>query len=150
MNMAKLKSKPVEGEIQQPDFEGALRVYNTDIRPAKSAQKSAMQEAGIGWKHVVKELKVNKPGFEKAMVVAEMEEADQQSWLRAFNSGLQLRGVSLHIDMVDVMEGNVNSNVVPIEAGRADNLSSLDVPEGGEEPETDGFDDAAPFAVAAE
>lgn len=145
--MEKPKSKPVEGEIQPPDFDKAFSIFTSDIRPANKAQKQAMQEASAGWKEI-KGNRVHVGGFRLAMKIADMEEADQQMFLRSLNAGLKLRSISLHADLVDAAQGADTSNVIPIEAGRADARSDLEVPEGGDD--QDEFEAAAPAMAAAE
>ncbi len=142
------KTKEISGEVLPPDYESALRIFNADIKPANKSQKQAMQEASAAWKIVKKDLRVNVAGFRLAMKIADMEEAEQQSFLRALRAGLEARHVALHADLVDSAEGNDTSNVVPIETARGDARSDLDVPEGGEE--LDEFDAADPARVAAE
>ena len=146
--MAKAKEKEISGQVLPPDYDEALRIFNADVKPANKSQKQAMQEASAAWKVIKKEHRVNVAGFRMAMKIADMEEADQQSFLRALRAGLVARHVSLHADLVDTAEGNDTSNVVPIEAARADARSDLDVPEGGEE--MDEFDAADPALAAAE
>ena len=138
----------VNGEIEQPDFEAALRIFFQTILPANKEQKRSMQEASAGWKAVKKDNRVHVGGFRLAMKIADMEEADQQSFLRALHNGLKLRKVVLHADLVDGAEGNDTSNVIPIEQARGDARSDLDVPDVDDE--EDEFDVAAPSQVAAE
>lgn len=148
--MARAKTKPIAGEIQGPDFDAAMAIWNNDIRPANRKQKQAMKEASDAWKVVKGDHRVHKGGFAKAMQVADMEEADQQAFLRSFNAGLVARNVSLHADLVDQAEGSKSNTVIPVEFGSKDKRGDLDVPEGGGDTEVDQFDAAAPDAVAAE
>lgn len=141
------KSKPVNGELPPPDFEAAMAIFDSDIRPANRAQKQAMKEASDAWKIVKKDHRVHTGGFRAAMKIAEMEEAEQQAFLRSLYAGLNARNVSLHADLVDNAEGNT-SNVFPIEKASS-KMSDLDVPSGGED-EVDEFDAADPALAAAE
>lgn len=97
----------INGELIKPDFEHASAIYANDVAPANRAQKQAMKEAGDAWKEIKNEAHVHKGGFQKAMQIAEMEEADQQSWLRSFYGGLEQRGVGLYADLVDTAEKSV-------------------------------------------
>ncbi len=107
------------GPITPPDFEKAQRIYNEDVKPAHKAQKQAMKEAGDAWKAIKGECRVHKGGYHKAMQVAEMEEADQQAWLRSFKVGLQQRGVTLHADAVDLMQGINAADLEVVPSGAA-------------------------------
>ena len=109
------KGKQGGGPIDPPDFDKALKVYTADVVPANKAQKQAMKEASDAWKSIKDECRVHKGGFRTAMKVAEMEETDQQAWLRSFKAGCQKRNIRLYADAVDIMEG-VNAedlDVVP-------------------------------------
>lgn len=140
------KEKPITGELPTPDFDAAMAIFNSDIKPANKAQKQAMKEASDAWKIVKKDHRVHTGGFRKAMQIADLEEAEQQAYLRSLYAGLNARGVSLHADLVDNAEGNTN-NVFPIEKA-ASKMSDLDVPEGGDD--LDEFDAADPALAAAE
>lgn len=107
------------GPITPPDFEKAQSIYDNDVQPANKAQKQAMKEAGDGWKEIKKECRVNKGGFHKAQQVAEMEEVEQQAWLRSFKAGLENREVVLHADAVDKMHGINTATVDVIPTGEA-------------------------------
>ena len=142
--MARPKSKPISGEITAPDFDAAMAIFNSDIKPANKAQKQAMKEASDAWKIVKKDYRVHTGGFRAAMRIADLEEAEQQAYLRSLYAGLNARNVSLHADLVDNAEGN-ESNVFPM-SKPASKMNDLDVPQGGE----DEFDAADPALVAAE
>ena len=105
----------INGELIKPDFAHASEIYANDVAPANRAQKQAMKEAGDAWKEIKNEAHVHKGGFQKAMQIAEMEEADQQSWLRSFYGGLEQRGVGLYADLVDKADTNIEigSHVKP-------------------------------------
>lgn len=100
------------GAINPPDFEAAHRIYLNDIAPANRRQKQAMAEASEAWKEV-KGHRVHKGGFRQAAKLSEMEEADQQAWLRSFKAGCEHFDVSLYADAVDRAEG-VNDDTVPV------------------------------------
>lgn len=102
--MARGRKKAISGEILPPDFDGAHSVYVNDVQPANKEQKRAMKEASSAWKAIKGEHHVNVGGYRTAMKVAEMEEAEQQSWLRSFYGGLKKRGAGLHADLADQME----------------------------------------------
>jgi hypothetical protein len=144
--MMMAKSKPITGEIPAPDFDAAMAIFNSDIKPANKAQKQAMKEASDAWKIVKKDHRVHTGGFRAAMRIADLEEAEQQAFLRSLYAGMNARGVSLHADLVDNAEGN-DSNVFPIEKA-ASKMADLNVPEGGDD--VDEFDAAAPELAAAE
>lgn len=118
------KAPKTTGAIAPPDFDAAHRIYKSDIIPARKAQKQAMQEQGQAWKAVKSEHRVHKPGFATAMKVAEMEEADQQAWLRSFAAGLKATNVTLHMDLADIAEGSdkdAPATIIPTAASpRAD------------------------------
>lgn len=111
--MARKPKVTVTGVVTPPDFEHAKRIWDQDIRPARTRQKAAMKDAKEAWDEVKTEAHVNKPGFATAAKVAEMEEADQQAWLRGFNGGLKQFGVTLYADLADQAEG-VNSEDLPV------------------------------------
>ena len=100
------------GPINPPDFERAQKIFDSDVRPANKAQKQAMAEASAGWK-AIKGERVHVAGFRQAQKIADMEEADQQAFLRSLNAGLKSRGVVMHADAVDRMQG-VNADEVPV------------------------------------
>jgi len=106
------------GPIAPPDFEAAARIYKNDIVPANKAQKQAMAEASAGWK-AVKGNRVHVKGYRDAMKTADMEEAEQQAYLRSYKRGLQDRNVTLHADAVDIMEGVNAADVEIVPAGDA-------------------------------
>lgn len=118
----------INGEVPKPDFEMAGRIHRNDIAPANKEQKRAMKDASDGWKAVKKEAHVNVAGFRAAMRVADMEEAEQQTWLRSFNGGLKERNVTLSYDLVDQAEGKdrgAGAEVVPIGEARAPQLATI-------------------------
>lgn len=106
------------GAIDPPDFEAAKRIYQNDVVPANKAQKQAMKEASDAWK-AVKKVRVHTAGYRQAMKIAEMEEADQQAYLRSFRAGLQQRGVTLHLDIVDKMNGVNEADLEIVPTGAA-------------------------------
>jgi hypothetical protein len=118
------KAPKTTGAISPPDFEQALKIYRADVVPAAKAQKQAMQDQGTAWKEIKKGCRVHKPGFSTAMKVAEMEEADQQAWLRSFAAGLRANNVTLHIDLADIANG-------------ADKDGSAEIIPTGSKPETE-------------
>ena len=107
------RTPKVTGQVSPPDFERAKQIYHQDIRPERKIQRAAMQAQGAAWKELKAETHVNKPGFAAAVKVAEMEEADQQAWLRSFNGCLKEFGVTLHADLADQAEG-VNAKEIPV------------------------------------
>lgn len=107
------------GPIAPPDFEKARKIYQQDVMPAHKAQKQAMKEAGDGWKAIKSDCRVHKGGYHKAMQVAEMEEADQQAWLRSFKAGLSQCDVRLHADAVDIMQGVNAADLEVVPSGAA-------------------------------
>lgn len=111
--MARKPKVTVTGVVAPPDFEHAKRIWDEDIRPARTRQKAAMKDVKEAWDEVKTEAHVNKPGFATAAKVAEMEETDRQAWLRAFNGGLKQFGVTLHADLADQAEG-VNAAEIPV------------------------------------
>jgi hypothetical protein len=114
-NMARKPKEKVNGVVNTPDFDLAKRIYDHDIAPANRAQKQAMSEASAGWKEVRGEAHVHVGGFRTAAKVANMEEADQQMWLRSFREGLTKFGIGLHRDLVDAAEGaDDETPVVPV------------------------------------
>lgn len=124
--MAKKDKGPQNGgPIAPPDFEKAQRIYKQDVMPAHKAQKQAMKEAGDAWKAIKKDCRVHKGGYHKAMQVAEMEEAEQQAWLRSFKVGLEQNGVRLHADAVDIMEGVNAADLEVVPTGAPD---AIDLP----------------------
>lgn len=118
------KAPKTTGAISPPDFEQAKKIYQADIVPARKSQRAAMQEAGTAWKAIKGECRVHKPGYQAAMKVVEMEEADQQMWLRSFAACLKQHGVTLHADLADIAEGadkDVPAEIIPVAtAPRAD------------------------------
>lgn len=110
------------GPITPPDFEKAQKIYKQDVMPAHKAQKQAMKEAGDAWKAIKKECRVHKGGYHKAQQVSEMEEAEQQAWLRSFKVGLEQNGVRLHADAVDLMQGVNASDLEVVPTGAADKI----------------------------
>jgi hypothetical protein len=118
------KAPKTTGAIAPPDFEQALKIYRADVVPAAKAQKQAMQEQGTAWKEIKKGCRVHKPGFSTAMKVAEMEEDDQQAWLRSFAAGLRANNVTLHVDLADIANG-------------ADKDGSAEIIPTGSKPETE-------------
>jgi len=118
------KAPKTTGAISPPDFEQALKIYRADVVPAGKAQKQAMQEQGTAWKEIKKGCRVHKPGFSTAMKVSEMEESDQQAWLRSFAAGLRANNVTLHVDLADIANG-------------ADKDGSAEIIPTGSKPETE-------------
>lgn len=118
------KAPKTTGAIAPPDFDQALKIYRADVVPAGKAQKQAMQEQGTAWKAIKKDCRVHKPGFSTAMKVSEMEEADQQAWLRSFAAGLRANNVTLHVDLADIANGadkDGSAEIIPSAAApRAD------------------------------
>ena len=107
------------GPITPPDFDKAAKIYREDVTPANKAQKQAMNEASTAWKAIKKDCRVHKGGFQQAMKISEMEEAEQQAYLRSLNAGLKQRGVVMHADAVDRMQGVNGDEVAIIPTGSA-------------------------------
>lgn len=128
MARGKKKDTPINGEVPKPDFELADRLYDNDIAPANADQKRAMKTASEGWKTVKKDARVHVAGYRQAMTVSRMERADQQAWLRSFNGGLKMKGVTLEADLVDKAEGKDPENVVPIGKRERPGLATLTDP----------------------
>ena len=128
MARPKKSNTPINGEVPKPDFELADRIYDNDIAPANSEQKRAMKTASEGWKTVKKDARVHVAGYRQAMTVSRMEHADQQAWLRSFNGGLKMKGVTLEADMVDQAQGNDPGNVVPLGKRDRGGLATLTDP----------------------
>ena len=101
----KKDAAPVSGELPKPDFDHADSIYTNDIAPANREQKRAMKEASDGWKAVKAEARVNVAGARMAYKVVNMEEDEQQSFLRSFYGVLSKKGVGLYRDLVDAAEG---------------------------------------------
>lgn len=116
MGRPKKKDTPINGEVPKPDFDHAAEIYTGDIQPANKAQKQAMKDASDGWKAVKKDARVHVAGYRTAMKVAEMEDAEQQAWLRSFNGGLGKRGVVLHADLAD-QAGGIEGDRPPVPTG---------------------------------
>lgn len=112
--MARKPTEKVNGVVTPPDFELAKRIYDKDIAPANKAQKQAMQEASAGWKEVKNGAHVHVSGFRQAAKVANMEDAEQQAWLRSFRAGCEQFNVGLNVDLVDVAEGVDASNTIEV------------------------------------
>lgn len=111
----KAESGQINGEVPKPDFDLAASIHRNDIAPANKEQKRAMKEASDGWKAVKKDAHVNVGGYRQAMKIADMEEAEQQAYLRALHGGLQQRGIVLHADLDDIAAGRTeDTNVIPI------------------------------------
>lgn len=106
------------GPINPPDYERAQKIFDNDIKPANKAQKQAMGEASAGWK-AIKGERVHVAGFRQAQKIADMEESDQQAFLRALHAGFKARGVVMHPDAVDRMQGNQNNEIPIIPTGEA-------------------------------
>lgn len=101
----KAQEGTINGEVPKPDFDLADKIHREDIAPANKEQKRAMKEASDGWKSVKRDARVHVGGARTAFKVAEMEEAEQQAWLRSFAGVLRKRNVSLHADLADQAEG---------------------------------------------
>jgi hypothetical protein len=125
--MAKASGKQITGEVAPPDFEGAMRVYTGDIVPANRSQKQAMKEQSDAWKIVKKDHRVHKGGFQKAMQVCEMEEAEGQAWARSFMAGLKARGFVLYPDMVDHAEQGNEATLEIIPTGDRPKIEMMSV-----------------------
>jgi hypothetical protein len=111
--MGRPKKNPIDGEVKQPDYALAKRIVTQDIEPANRTQKSAMQEAGIGWKAVRNDAHVGKAGFATAHKVSKMEDVEKQKWLRDFNAGCKQFGVEFFADISDKAAG-VNSETMSV------------------------------------
>ena len=118
------KAPKTTGAISPPDFEQALKIYRADVVPAAKAQKQAMQEQGTAWKEIKKGCRVHKSGFATGMKVSEMEESDQQAWLRSFTAVIHANNVTLHVDLADIANG-------------ADKDGSAEIIPTGSKPETE-------------
>jgi hypothetical protein len=125
--MPRKPKEKVNNVVNQPDFDLAKSIYDRDIFPANRAQKQAMQEASAGWKEVKTEAHVHVGGFRQAAKVAQMEEADQQMWLRSFKAGCEQFGIGLHADLVDVANGSDADTNVPVVPAAANKVVELPV-----------------------
>jgi hypothetical protein len=107
---------PVSGEVGQPDFEQAVRLYRGDIKPAKAKAAEHMQEASTAYKSVKKDALVHPGAAKAAFALVEMEYDKQQEWLRSFRGTLEALGVGIEPDLFDDGGQKIppTSNVVPI------------------------------------
>lgn len=99
------KKPKVTGQVMAPDFDKAKSIWDNDIRPARKTQRQAMKDQAEAWKEAKGEAYINKPAFAQAAKLFEMEESDQQSYLRTFYGALNVFGIGLHADMMDKAEG---------------------------------------------
>jgi hypothetical protein len=127
MEMAKAPKKAITGEVLPPDFEAAMSLYNSDIIPANRSQKQAMKEQSDAWKIVKKDHRVHKGGFQKAMQLCEMEEAEAQAWARSFMAGLKARGFVLFPDMVDQAEQGAEATLEIVPTGERPKIEMMSV-----------------------
>jgi hypothetical protein len=133
MASRKPKEGVISGEVPKPDFDLADSIHRNDIAPANRVQKQAMKDASDGWKAVKKDARVHVGGARTAFRVCDMEESEQQAWLRSFNGVLSKRGVTLSFDLVDQAEGkdrSAGATVVPIGETRRPVLATLQMSDG--------------------
>lgn len=113
MGRPRKNEAPISGEVPKPDFDEADKIYANNIAPANKLQKQAMKDASDGWK-AVKGAHVHVGGARTAYKVWNMEEAEQQAWLRAFNGVCKKKSIRLVADLVDQAETGASAGAEPV------------------------------------
>lgn len=98
------KAKP-EGVIEAPDYELAARIFRSDITPANSEQRAAMQTAGEGYKTIKKEAHVHPWAVRTCSSLLKNDDAERDIKLRDLKGMMIALGITLSADLVDLSEG---------------------------------------------
>ncbi len=102
------------GEVPQMDFEGAVRTWRQDIKPAVSKQGDHAQEASTGYKHIKKNCHIQPAAAKLAFKLDGMEEAMRDDFLRGLNGLLKELKIFMPRDLMDLAEGkDGHEDVIP-------------------------------------
>lgn len=118
--MGRPKRKPAEQveQIEAPDYDGALRIYREDIKPAASKVGEHNQELSSAYKAIKKQCRI--PGWVMKLGIKldGMEEAKRDVEMRALSGLLSAMKIGITRDIVDAAEGKDAPEVIPTVAAR--------------------------------
>ncbi|WP_417615347.1 hypothetical protein [Parasphingorhabdus sp.] len=108
------KEADVNGEVGQPDFERAMKIYKGDIKPAQGKVGEFSQELSTAYKSIKKDCNIQ-PGAMKLYVKLDgMEESKRDDFLRSLNGLMKAGGIFMPRDMLDAAAGaEAGESVIP-------------------------------------
>lgn len=135
--MAKAAKKQVDGEIPQPDYELAVKIYRGDILPAENKVGNFSQELSTAYKAIKKNAHIQPAAAKLAFKLDKMEESQRDDFLRSLNGLLKQLKIYMPRDLLDAASGAPeNENVIP--TGDRPKLRLATLPD--EEPDSNGDD----------
>lgn len=130
MGRPKKVAGTVNGEVPQPDFALAVKIYREDIKPAQSRVGEFAQEQSTAYKAIKKQAHIQPQAAKAVFALLEMEESKRDDYLRC-RAGLEAElGISIRTDLVDLAQGGEKPTARPkpklvtISAGPADGSDS--------------------------
>ncbi|HEX5183608.1 MAG TPA: hypothetical protein VFW19_10715 [Allosphingosinicella sp.] len=105
MPRGKKAQAPQNEEVQQPDFEKAVRIYRQDIKPAVEAAGERAQEASTGYKAIKKDCRVNTRAARFVFGLEREGEEKRNDVLRSLRGMLNAMNIGITDDLVSRAEG---------------------------------------------
>lgn len=106
------KTQPIEPEA--PDFEAAVQLYKSEIRPAVEDAGEASQAASSGYKRLEKDFHVNRRAAKFVFKVAGESDEKRNDILRSVRGLLDAMGIAITADLVSDAERDLPGEVIPI------------------------------------
>ena len=104
MPRGKAAETPINGEVAQPDYEKAVRIYRQDIKPAVEAAGERAQEASTGYKAIKKECRVNTRAARFVFSLERESEEKRNDVLRSLRGMLGAMNIGITDDLVSQAE----------------------------------------------
>lgn len=120
----KKQDEPKVEEVQQPDFERAVRVLKGDIGPAEEKNAKSRGDLSAAWKVIEDECHVNKKAAKDVNRLAGMSEELRDDYLRSFYGMMQQMGLGISRDLVDQM-GDGDAPTMPVAERTAPTLHTV-------------------------
>lgn len=111
---ARPKAETQSHEVPQKDFDGAVRIYRHDIKPAKTKQGEFGQEQSTAFKAIKKGCHIQSGAAKEAFKIAEMEDAHRDDYLVCLNGMLKALKIEMPRDLVTLADGEAGGPVIPV------------------------------------
>jgi len=117
-------------ELKQPDFEKALQLMTSTIKPSEEKNASARGDLSGAWKRIEEDFHCNKGGAKLFYRLQQMSAEKRDDFLRTLYGFMRLSGMGIRRDLVDAMqsEGGDDSEQsvgMPVSAAPAGGLATL-------------------------
>lgn len=113
MGRPRAAARPISGEVPQPDFDLAVKIYREDIKPAQTKVGEYAQEQSTAYKAIKKSAHIQPQAARAAFRLDAMEPSKRDDWIRSFNGLLKKLGIVMPRDLVDGAEGREQESIIP-------------------------------------